>query len=442
MTAFSMLEFYTGENSWEPPVTDGIDVFDALKKHQYKRPYGEYLFFICIEPYIDFLFVKCQEDSLPDYSLRFTLHEGYIWGREYEQIFYDHCIKSDNCIYSTEDLDEIYEIYHSAHPEWHLQRYYTKGLRVLDHIYHCMKKNTAKEMLYKSGLDYLAVYIDEIDELNLLAKKPSDLYDGLSMRVLRSMNCRDGAELLRLGSNRHFLKDLNMKFPNIFQEKLNDAHCRYLKYLIDGELTIGETGRLFSSRKKRLISVWCKSQFDLFMQRERFNKEMEEECKIIQAIDPLYIDYLKNINDYAGDPTVKQLSFFLVHNRETYDKKIRRSNRKRDYDWMERGNGYFVRYPWSINDFCREAIYMSNCLLSYVDSVIENDTTILFMRKEDDVNAPFITIEIYHGELMQAYHRFNEDCTPEEAAWIRAYCKRHGIYTDKFKFDAAVDQLF
>lgn len=43
---------------------------------------------------------------------------------------------------------------------------------------------------------------------------------------------------------------------------------------------------------------------------------------------------------------------------------------------------------------------------------------------------------------MQAYHRFNEDCTPEEADWILSYCKRRGIKTDKFMFDSEIDELF
>ena len=96
----------------------------------------------------------------------------------------------------------------------------------------------------------------------------------------------------------------------------------------------------------------------------------------------------------------------------------------------------------TINDFCREAVYMCNCLLTYVDAYIENDTTILFMRKTDAFNAPFITIEIFENKLMQAYHRFNEDCTLEEAEWIRDYCDRHKISRGKFKFNNDIDELF
>lgn len=85
---------------------------------------------------------------------------------------------------------------------------------------------------------------------------------------------------------------------------------------------------------------------------------------------------------------------------------------------------------------------MHNCLMTYVEPYINNDTTVLFMRKKDDVNTPFITIEIYKNELMQAYHRFNNDCTKEEANWVREYCRRHGIDCSRFQFDKRVDRLF
>jgi hypothetical protein len=80
--------------------------------------------------------------------------------------------------------------------------------------------------------------------------------------------------------------------------------------------------------------------------------------------------------------------------------------------------------------------------MTFVDAFLENDTTILFMRKPDDFNTPYITIEIFHNELMQAYGRFNADCNSDEAEWIKNYCDRHGIGRSKFKFDRDVDQLF
>ena len=113
--------------------------------------------------------------------------------------------------------------------------------------------------------------------------------------------------------------------------------------------------------------------------------------------------------------------------REVYDKRIRAANRKRNYEWQERNADYIIRYPQTINDFCREAVYMRNCLLAYVEPVIHNDTTILFMREADNRDTPFITLEVYKNRLMQAYRRFNVRCSEEEKEWIERYCARHGI---------------
>ena len=78
-------------------------------------------------------------------------------------------------------------------------------------------------------------------------------------------------------------------------------------------------------------------------------------------------------------------------------------------------------------------------MLGYVDAFVTNATTIMFMRRNEDVNAPFITIEIFDGELTQAYHRFNKDCTTEEAEWIKTYCSRHGIGCERFFFNRKLD---
>ena len=126
--------------------------------------------------------------------------------------------------------------------------------------------------------------------------------------------------------------------------------------------------------------------------------------------------------------------------KDHYNAAIIRSNRIRSAEWEERFAGYVFRYPQTANDFCREAVYMNNCLIEYMDTLIENETTIIFMRDERDINKPFITIEIYNYNLTaetleQAYHRFNRNCTADEANIIREYCCRHGIDDSAFSFD-------
>ena len=51
-------------------------------------------------------------------------------------------------------------------------------------------------------------------------------------------------------------------------------------------------------------------------------------------------------------------------------------------------------------------------------------------------------MEIYDNELIQAYHRYNEDCSSEEAEWICKYCDRHGIDRNKYHFNNDIDYLY
>lgn len=441
-SATPILEVSFCENGWTPPAIDEAKYAEKAKGIMNAGQSDRVFFIIQTEPFIDSIYIEYNSlGNLRDVR-RFVFNKGYCWDSDDEIFFVKHCIKKDSCAYNGGLLDEIYEKYSSKYPDWNLKRYYSKGLRILDHIYNCMKQNTAKELLYKAGLDELAVRIDELDELNLLATKPSELYDNVPIRVLRSVNCPYGALMMADHEVRQFLRKMNTKFPTLFGKVFNNAQCRYLESLIKGDLTVGEAGRLFSSRRADLEWIRTSSSFELFMSKERRTNDVRNSLGFLKSIDPIYEQYIRKLKAPEEDPLLSRLVYYLLNNREAYDKAIKRSNRQREYSWMERGDLYFVRYPQTISDFLREAVYMQNCLPAYLYALIENDTTILFMRKSNDINKPFITIEVYGGELIQAYHRFNENCTKEEAGWIKAYCRRHGIGTGKFSFGEEQDELF
>lgn len=430
-----MLELKIGNNAWEPPELNEEELMRLVtKKMPITEDEHERLLFMRIRPYIDALYVNYKYKGEPGvgYMERFVFHEDYVWTAEREQLFTSLCLDNANCTYKYGFFDEIFDYYNELHPEWKLKRYYTDSIRILDHIYHCMRKNTVKELLYKCGLDMLAKHSSEIDDLNLLASSPSEVYGDIPMKILRALNCESGGKMLCQEQYRNLLKALGRSFGDIYVQPLNDAQCEYIKHLYDRDLTSKEIGRIYLARRSELSYLWHPRQFSDFL----FKVKGVEALSDLAKIDPIYGNSLR-----AGenDDEICEIKLYLLEGRESYDRRVRVSNRKREYDWQERNNGYVVRYPQTINDFCREAAYMRNCLLGYVDAFVTNATTIMFMRKNDDVNAPFITLEIYDGELTQAYHRFNQDCSSDEAKWIREYCSRHGIGCNNFFFNRAVD---
>lgn len=426
------------ENKFTP---DNISIFDVVKvMNDDSLPcIDEHTKFVRIEPYIEILHAPVEGDM--ESVKRLIFHEDYHWDTETEDFFEEYFMENEDCILPFDVMDRIYKIYSARYPDWKLKRYYCNSKRILDHIYHCFKKNTAREMLYKAGLDEHAVSVHKLEEINLLASKPSDLYDGLPVRILRALNCKEGSRLLLKSSYREFLKKLQMMFPEIFMEKFNDAQSKYLKFLIDGDTLPGEAGRLFLSRRKDLEFIWNDSQYDLFLVKEYQRNGVFKVYKKIQEFDPFYKDHLEKPDRIDSMDLYSLLEKCLLTDKEEFDKRIRRSNRRRDYSWQERDCGFIVRYPQTANDFMKEAVYMRNCLYSYIYAYMEGDTTLLFVRREEEPNVPYITMEIYNNTLMQAYHRFNIDCNEFEAEWIRDYCDRHGIRRGNFSFGLRDDDL-
>ena len=211
-----MLEYLLPENVWQPPKLTSEEITEYCKEVTLDGYIErDFLVVFKIEPYIDSILVhiNTEKNNQVEYNERFTFHNGYAWTPEMEKLFEERCVNNPRCGYNFSKLDDIYKLYSKEYPDWKLKRYYTKAFRLLDHIYHCMRKYSAKEMLYKAGLDELAANIDKMDEINLLSVKPSDIYEGISIRTLRALNCRDGAQLLASSHIRKMIIELQQRFP-------------------------------------------------------------------------------------------------------------------------------------------------------------------------------------------------------------------------------------
>ena len=117
--------------------------------------------------------------------------------------------------------------------------------------------------------------------------------------------------------------------------------------------------------------------------------------------------------------------------REYNDELFAIETNKRSYKRLEYENEdktIKVIRPLKPQDIKDEAVQQANCVASYIDKVMEGRTRILFIRRTNEIDKSYITMEVnQNGEMIQAYGACNRKPDAEGLAFIREYCKEKGL---------------
>ena len=74
-----------------------------------------------------------------------------------------------------------------------------------------------------------------------------------------------------------------------------------------------------------------------------------------------------------------------------------------------------------------------HCVATYVDRVAAGQKCILFLRKKEDPDQPFYTMEIQGTEIIQCRGKCNADQTSEVKSFLKAF--KTCIENQKFEAD-------
>lgn len=86
---------------------------------------------------------------------------------------------------------------------------------------------------------------------------------------------------------------------------------------------------------------------------------------------------------------------------------------------------YFsIRIPWSCEEIKNEGHELHHCVGGYVDRVLRRETAILFIRKVDDINTPYYTMEVKGTEIIQVRGKNNSATTPEVQAFVDKFKRK------------------
>lgn len=82
---------------------------------------------------------------------------------------------------------------------------------------------------------------------------------------------------------------------------------------------------------------------------------------------------------------------------------------------------YKFIYPKTTDDIKQEAVMQSNCVASYINSVIDGECDIILMRDKNDIDNSLVTVEVRGGKVVQARQRFNESVTENQQKALNKY---------------------
>lgn len=134
----------------------------------------------------------------------------------------------------------------------------------------------------------------------------------------------------------------------------------------------------------------------------------------------LFPNNLKEAHDRVNDMTEAEISkecdrkiakmYALLKNRYGYEK-----------------YGFVVVPPHSAKEIAQEGDKLHHCVGRYVKSVVKNDCVILFIRKADEPETPYCTVELKNDAIVQARIQNNGNPPPEVEKFI-ALWKQQVLY--------------
>lgn len=164
----------------------------------------------------------------------------------------------------------------------------------------------------------------------------------------------------------------------------------------------------------------------------------------------LYRDYLKWIlenNDLTEEEKkklFKPANVMIAHDKIKYsDKKcfsekamVRAINQYKNYYCFEDEN-YIVVPPKSSEDFYTEGAVLSHCVCRYMQDVERGEKIIMFLRRKEEPDIPFYTLECFGNKIVQCGGFDNRNASQQVMAFLERYKKylaegvgNYGVYSE------------
>ncbi len=128
----------------------------------------------------------------------------------------------------------------------------------------------------------------------------------------------------------------------------------------------------------------------------------------------LYPRHLKEAHDRASE-------MFSKRRTEIYNQKIAAEYAGLLKQYRMTRNGLMIVPPKTAAEIVEEGHALHHCVGGYVSRVANKECVILFLRKKEDPDKPFYTIEVRDGEVHQIRGHDNCDPSPKVEAYMKVW---------------------
>ena len=312
-------------------------------------------------------------------------------------------------------------------------------LKLVDEMFEEKKKKLTNTTTYFAGLTVTPCqaietvrFVSGVKNLSSLTDKDSDFYFDMAKRIDRA--CSDYHHLL------YFIGvDNSVYFGYRIKSRTNKDSWGYIARMRSIQLVTPEQTEKDRKNLLKLMRLQERTDkkglnedvfrifsdaFNLFKQISNTNRPDIDlySCKDVNELHR-YHNMLIEINIIDKEERTKEEQERLNKlAAKLYDQ------RKEKFEYTD--DNFSIIVPEEMNKITKEGVYLHHCVGGYVNRVAEGRTNILFLRKNDDIDIPFFTIEVSNSnEIIQIHGLYNRwlGNEPEAVKFVINWIREKGI---------------
>lgn len=280
--------------------------------------------------------------------------------------------------------------------------------------------------LFSMGLEYLAVWFDQMEFLNLIGTNVVELFDGIRLDVLRSLNSRYGVRLLLKEDMRQKIYEIQEMHLKVFDHYLTELECIALELLLKQYGARRACKKFLNNRVAYQMIEKHQCWFDFL---ELIGKRED----LIELFP--FSDYLVHINFFLISEFLNLVELVNDHfTNPDYEPRYGMSQLpvyQKKFQYVD--ENYLVELVVGREQFYRESAKTNRNWLGYTPG--RGGRLLLTVRESNTPEEPIVNIEIGKKFIMSVIIKKGEIMTPEMEVWIKHYADIQGLtlYDSIFK---------